>query len=378
MLPNNQPKLNLAILLIAAALCMAAVGYAAPMGTGFTFQGRLTEANSPAEGLYDFEFELYDDATADSQKGGTIDVDDVDVVDGYFTVHLDFGDDPNIFNGDARWLEIAVRPGELEDPNTYTSLSPRHELTPAPYALYALSGNQGPIGPEGSQGVKGDTGDTGSQGLQGVKGDTGDTGPQGIQGPIGLTGDKGDTGDTGPQGIQGPAGDSHWQISKSNTYYDVGNVGIGTTDPDEKLEVGGNIKISGTGKGLIFPDGTVQTTSADALSALIASLEARIAALENPPGWGTAELIETDNAGNAVNPQVAADGSGNAVAVWHQHDGTRYNIWSNRYVAGTGWGTAELMETGNVGSAVNSQVAAGGSGNTVAVWQKHDGTRYNI
>ena len=130
MLLNKQTKLNLAILLMAAALCMAAVGYAAPMGTAFTYQGRLTDANTPAEGLYDFEFELYDDATADSQKGGTIDVDDVDVVDGYFTVHLDFGDDPNIFNGDARWLEIAVRPGELEDPNTYTSRPFRTEIDP--------------------------------------------------------------------------------------------------------------------------------------------------------------------------------------------------------------------------------------------------------
>ena len=95
-------------------------------------------------------------------------------------------------------------------------------------------------------------------------------------------------------------------------------------------------------------------------------------------GWGVAELIETDNAGHALYPQVAVDVSGNAVAVWHQYDGTTYNIWSNRYVAGTGWGMAELIETDNAGHAYYPQVAADASGNAVAVWEQHDGTRNNI
>ena len=44
--------------------------------------------------------------------------------------------------------------------------------------------------------------------------------------------------------------------------------------------------------------------------------------------WGTAQLIETES-GDAEYPQVGLDGSGNAIAVWFQDDGTRYNIWSN-------------------------------------------------
>ena len=47
--------------------------------------------------------------------------------------------------------------------------------------------------------------------------------------------------------------------------------------------------------------------------------------------WGTAELIETDNAGDAFDPQVAFDNSGNAIAVWQQFDGTLDNIWANRF-----------------------------------------------
>jgi len=43
-------------------------------------------------------------------------------------------------------------------------------------------------------------------------------------------------------------------------------------------------------------------------------------------GWGVAEPIETDNAGDAFEPQVALDPNGDAMAVWEQSDGTRVNI----------------------------------------------------
>lgn len=95
-------------------------------------------------------------------------------------------------------------------------------------------------------------------------------------------------------------------------------------------------------------------------------------------GWGVAQLIETDNAGGTNNPQVAVDSSGNAVAVWNQSDGTRLNIWANHYVVGSGWGTAQLIETDNAGGASNPWVAVDRSGNAVAVWNQSDGTRNNI
>ncbi len=56
---------------------------------------------------------------------------------GLFTVRLDFGASP--FRGEARWLQVAVDCG-----GGSTTLSPRQELTPSPYALYAPSAGSVP------------------------------------------------------------------------------------------------------------------------------------------------------------------------------------------------------------------------------------------
>ena len=101
----------------------------------FTYQGRLNDGGDLANGTYDFEFKLYDAASGGSQVSSTVTKDDVTVTDGLFTVELDFGD--GVFTGDARWLEIGVRPGSST--GAYTTLTPRQALTPAPYAL-ALPG----------------------------------------------------------------------------------------------------------------------------------------------------------------------------------------------------------------------------------------------
>jgi len=139
----------LAILVLALCLlvCQAEVSEAAPMGTAFTHQGRLIDANNAADGLYDFQFKLYDDPNVanGNQVGPDVNVPDVDVIDGYFTVELDFG---SVYDGEARWLEIGVRPSELGGPNVYTTLAPRQRLTPAPQsivsaiALYALNSDR--------------------------------------------------------------------------------------------------------------------------------------------------------------------------------------------------------------------------------------------
>jgi len=130
---------NILVAVVAMTLKMC-LAWSAPMGTVFTYQGRLIDANSTADGLYDFQFKLYDANIAGTQKGSTINNGEVDVIDGYFTVALDFGS--SIFNGDARWLEIGVRPGNESDPSVYTKLSPRIEVTAVPYAMYVSNADR--------------------------------------------------------------------------------------------------------------------------------------------------------------------------------------------------------------------------------------------
>jgi hypothetical protein len=95
-------------------------------------------------------------------------------------------------------------------------------------------------------------------------------------------------------------------------------------------------------------------------------------------GWGTAELIETNDSGHAQHLQVAVDPSGNAVAVWKQSDGALDNIWANRYTVGVGWATAELIETEDLGDAERPQIAVDPDGNAIAVWYQDDGTHINV
>ena len=95
-------------------------------------------------------------------------------------------------------------------------------------------------------------------------------------------------------------------------------------------------------------------------------------------GWGTAELIETDNSGTAVNPRINIDTSENVIAVWQQYDGEKNNIWANRYTAGSGWGTPEMIETDNSGSANKPQIAIDTRGNAIAVWQQNSNKEFSI
>lgn len=93
--------------------------------------------------------------------------------------------------------------------------------------------------------------------------------------------------------------------------------------------------------------------------------------------WGAAEQIETDNAGGASNPQIALNADGRAVAVWQQSDGARNNIWANRF-DGSAWRAAEQIETDNAGSAVSPQVALDAKGRALAVWHQSDRSRNHI
>lgn len=121
------------------------------LGNGFSYQGRLTDGGNPANGNYDLRFVLYDADVGGAQVGNTITLTNIPVSNGLFTVTLDFGTiatatatattspsptatTTNVWDGNARWIEIAVR---TAGGSSFTVLNPRQPVSPAPYALYA-------------------------------------------------------------------------------------------------------------------------------------------------------------------------------------------------------------------------------------------------
>lgn len=105
----------------------------AALGTDFTYQGYLTSLGTPANGTFDFQFKLYDAPTGGATIGSTVTVGDVSVVNGLFIIELDFGS--AVFGGDARYLEIGVRPGS--ETGVYDVFGARQPLTAVPYAQYS-------------------------------------------------------------------------------------------------------------------------------------------------------------------------------------------------------------------------------------------------
>ncbi len=94
-------------------------------------------------------------------------------------------------------------------------------------------------------------------------------------------------------------------------------------------------------------------------------------------GWQAATLVDGNDTGDAYSPEVAMDASGNALVVWHRFDGTRNNVWAATYVGGVGWRAPTLLEAGSY-DAQSPRVGISPPGDGMAVWQQSDGTRYNI
>ena len=125
-------------LFIALALGLALTASfspAAAQGTAITYQGRLLDGTNPVTGNFDLRFHVYSAATGGSILGGPVTNAPVPVTNGLFTVMIDFG--AGVFTGSSNWLQVGVRTNGST--SAYTALSPRDQLTPTPYAIYAES-----------------------------------------------------------------------------------------------------------------------------------------------------------------------------------------------------------------------------------------------
>ena len=106
---------------------------AAPVGSGFNYQGSLNDQNSPANGSYDILFKAYSVESGGTEYDVVPEFLATTVVDGLFNIdNVDFGD--ALFDGEEYWIEVSVR---LTGTSTYTALSPRQRLNATPYAVQA-------------------------------------------------------------------------------------------------------------------------------------------------------------------------------------------------------------------------------------------------
>jgi hypothetical protein len=298
----------------------------ARMGTVFTYQGRLMEADKPADGQHDFEFMLYNAPSYGSQLSGTVDVNDLDVIDGYFTVELDFGS--NVFDGDARWLQISVRPGDSNDPNAFVGLSPRQKITATPYSLQTRgifvdkSENigMGTTTPKGKLHVDGGKAKIGQRGTDitieaqdggdggGLMGDDGGNGGNIIL----IPGEGGEPGGFGRRGRDG-------------------NVGIGTAAPETMLDVRGNIKVDR--KIQAYDSGGLELATDEGTTRIFVEDGGRVGIGTTSPLW---ELeVANPTPGNATESAVTADDAGGAIAAYSStfsmfpHLADRVSVFSN-------------------------------------------------
>jgi hypothetical protein len=199
--------------------------------SAFTYQGKLTDGVTAANGTYEMQFKLFDAASAGTQIGSVITNNSVAVASGVFTVNLDFGSSP--FTGANRWLEIGVR--KAPDPPGFTTLTPRQQITSSPYSIRTLSAVSADSLSNACVGCVDDAKITSVSGGK-VTGT--------VANATTATNNVLKSGDTMTGALTLPA--NGLNVGTNQIFTSGNNVGIGTSTVTEKLQVNGNISIPAT------------------------------------------------------------------------------------------------------------------------------------
>lgn len=119
------------LLSICALLCSAVTLPVFAQGTTFTYRGLLNDGSTPFTGSAEFQPTLWGSPSGGSavaSNSPTVVI--VGVTNGLFVLPLNFGAN---FPGADRWLQLEVR----TTIGPFTTLAPRQQLTPTPYAITA-------------------------------------------------------------------------------------------------------------------------------------------------------------------------------------------------------------------------------------------------
>ena len=129
---RNVPHVLFAVLTLLLSLNFPVTPCFA-QGTVFTYQGRLDSSGVAYNGTAEFQPTLWNAQSGGSQIAANNPSSVVvNVTNGLFQLPLDFGAN---FSGPDRWLQMDVRIAL----GPFTTLTPRQQLTPAPYAMYSAN-----------------------------------------------------------------------------------------------------------------------------------------------------------------------------------------------------------------------------------------------
>jgi hypothetical protein len=94
-------------------------------------------------------------------------------------------------------------------------------------------------------------------------------------------------------------------------------------------------------------------------------------------GWSTPTTLDPGST-ERVDPFVAIDASGNAIAVWNQYDGYRHLIYSRRYTPGSGWSPIEQLQAPASGETWQPSIAMDPSGSAFVTWVQFQSATYRV
>lgn len=239
-----------------AAMLAAAIAGLAPLAapamgqadSTLTYQGRLDRAGEPYSGTGDLRFTLWDALAGGSQVSGTSanTLLGATITDGLLTAPLDFGS--SAFGQGSRFVQVEVRTpawdGTGAEP-AFTTLDPRQEITGTPYSLstrgvYVAENGLVGVG-NTAPGRLLQVGDStrSSDGLIRVAHREGSSFREWDFG----IGDGGLFGFPDNFGFRDLSGGTIMTLQSTGQ---GGGVGIGTTSPQARLDVRGNVRATGT------------------------------------------------------------------------------------------------------------------------------------